>query len=54
MQYPIAFLTSKGVIFQMSKNKVSVDGTPRYIPNKKSDATYSLEDCLKSYTPIYK
>jgi hypothetical protein len=52
-KYPIAFLTSSNFVFMKSETKVSADGTPRYVPNPNSDATYCIQDCLKDYTPIY-
>jgi len=51
--YPIAFLTSVNCLFMKSEKKISADGTPRYIPNPNSDATYCIQDRLKDYTPIY-
>lgn len=51
--YPIAFLTSAGCLFRKHPKELSRDGTPRYIPNPRSDATYCFQDCLKDYTPIW-
>lgn len=51
--YPLAFLTSANKLFMKSKTELSADGTPRYIPNPKSSATYCLQVCMKDYTPIY-
>lgn len=51
--YPIAFLTSAGCLFWKHPTELSRDNTPRYIPNPRSDATYSLQDCQKDYTPIW-
>lgn len=51
--YPIAFLTKANKLFMKSKTELSVDGTPRYIPNPNASATYCLQDCMKDYTPIY-
>jgi hypothetical protein len=53
IKYPLAFLTSAGCLFMKHSDKLSADGTPRYIPNPNSDATYCLEDCLKDYAPIW-
>lgn len=52
-KYPIAFLTSSNCLFLKSETEISADGTPRYIPNPNSDATYCVQDCLNDYTPIY-
>ena len=51
--YPIAFLTSAGCLFWKHPTELSRDDTPRYIPNPRSDATYSFQDCIKDYTPIW-
>jgi hypothetical protein len=51
--YPLAFLTKANKLFMKSKTEVSADGTPRYIPNPKASGTYSLDTCMKEYTPIY-
>ena len=51
--YPLAFLTKTNKLFMKSKTELSVDGTPRYIPNLNASATYCLQDCIKDYTPIY-
>ena len=51
--YPLAFLTKTNKLFMKSKTELSVDGTPRYIPNLNASATYCLQDCMKDYTPIY-
>lgn len=51
--YPIAFLTNAGCLFWKHHTELSSDGTPRYIPNPRSDATYCFQDCLKDYTPIW-
>jgi hypothetical protein len=51
--YPLAFLTSANCLFMKSETDVSADGTPRYVPNPNSDATYCLKDCMNDYTPIY-
>jgi len=51
--YPLAFLTKTNKLFMKSKTELSVDGTPRYIPNPNASATYCLQDCMKDYTPIY-
>lgn len=51
--YPIAFLTRAGCLFWKHPTELSIDGTPRYIPNPNSKATYCLRDCLKDYTPIW-
>ncbi len=52
-KYPIAFLTSANCLFLKSETKISADGTPRYVPNPNSVATYCVLDCIKDYTPIY-
>lgn len=51
--YPIAFLTSAGCLFRKHSTELSRDGTPRYVPNPNSNATYCFQDCLKDYTPIW-
>ncbi len=52
-KYPKAFITKAGCLFMKRPFEVSNDGTPRYVPNKNADATYSLDDCMKDYYPIY-
>lgn len=51
--YPIAFLTSARCLFWKHPTELSRDGTPRYIPNPNSNATYCFQDCIKDYTPIW-
>lgn len=51
--YPISFLTSARCLFWKHPTELSRDGTPRYIPNPGSDATYCFQDCIKDYTPIW-
>ena len=51
--HPVAFLTSFGCLFMKHPNKLSADGTPRYVPNPNSDATYCLSDCMNDYAPIW-
>lgn len=51
--YPIAFLTSARCLFGKHPTELSRDGTPRYIPNPNSNATYCFQDCVKDYTPIW-
>lgn len=51
--YPIAFLTSAGCLLRKHSTELSRDGTPRYVPNPNSNATYCFQDCLKDYTPIW-
>lgn len=51
--YPIAFLTSARCLLWKHPTELSRDGTPRYILNPNSDATYCFQDCIKDYTPIW-
>lgn len=51
--YPIAFLTSARCLFWKHPTELSRDGTPRYIPNPNSNATYCFQDCIKDYIPIW-
>ena len=52
--YPIAFITDAGFLFKKHPSSVSFDGTPRYISNPRSDATYDFHTCLKEYEPLYR
>ncbi len=53
-QYPIYFISKYGCRMYQT-NSLSVDGTPRYLINPNSDATYSLHCMLDDgYKPIYK
>ena len=52
-KYPLAFITCAGCLKLKHPSALSHDGTPRYLANPNSDATYCLQDCLKDYTPIW-
>lgn len=55
MEYPIAFLNSRGRECATISKEVSIDGTPRYICNPKCpNNTYTLKDCMKDWHPVYK
>lgn len=55
MRYPIYFLNKDGNDVARISKEFSVDGTPRYNVNPKCpENTYTLQDCLKDWQPVYK
>ena len=46
-EFPDAMITKRGHRRERDKTTTSQDGTPRYIVNPNSSATYSLQDCLE-------
>ncbi len=55
MRYPYRFVNSKlNDVARITKHK-SIDGTPRYNINPKCpENTYTLQECMNNWTPIYK
>lgn len=54
MRYPIYFLNKEGNEVARISKQVSVDGIPRYNVNPKTpENTYTLQDCLKDWKPVY-
>jgi len=55
MRYPILFLNKEGKEVARISKDLSIDGTPRYSVNPKCpENTYTLQDCLKDWQPVYK
>lgn len=55
LRYPIYFLNKQGKEVARISKYTSIDGTPRYNVNPKSpENTYTLQDCLKDWQPVYK
>ena len=53
MKYPVAFISRFHCILVKHPDQVSRDGTPRYIINPNSQATYCLQECMAEFTPIW-
>ena len=55
MRYPILFFNKDGNEVARISKDLSIDGTPRYNVNHKCpENTYTLQDCLKDWQPVYK
>jgi putative ribosome biogenesis GTPase RsgA len=55
MRYPILFLNKEGRDVARISKYFSIDGTPRYSVNPKCpENTYTLQECLKYWHPVYK
>jgi len=55
MRYPEYFLNKNGDVVAKKSKYFSTDGTPRYNINPKCpENTYTLQDCIKDWQPVYK